>query len=311
MMEQAVQSGKRTPGDWALFVLLSLMWAGAYQLTRIAVDKGNPDAGLPAAWVLTGRLTIGAAVLWVIMLAMGQRLPPFSDHKRWRAMIGMGLAGSVFPFFLITTAQETVNSSLAALYTAAVPLFVAIGAHFLFRDERLTTGSALGVVIGFAGVAILFGPDAIRGFGSAGSIAQLLLIGGTVFYALSSLLARGAPPMPSIVFATGFVSVAAVVTWPFAFTVDPASVHADWPQWAAVVGLGIVPSAIAQALYMLLIARTSATFLSLTGYSIPVMAALLGFLIFGETQSWNAMLAFAMILSGVWLARHGGGEKAT
>jgi drug/metabolite transporter (DMT)-like permease len=78
-----------------------------------------------------------------------------------------------------------------------------------------------------------------------------------------------------------------------------------------VVGLGIVPSAIAQALYMLLIARTSATFLSLTGYSIPVMAALLGFLIFGETQSWNAMLAFAMILSGVWLARHGGGEKAT
>jgi drug/metabolite transporter (DMT)-like permease len=310
MTEQAVQSGKRTPGDWALFVLLSLMWAGAYQLTRIAVDKGNPDAGLPAAWVLAGRLTIGAAVLWVIMLAMGQRLPPFSDHKRWRTMIGMGLSGSVFPFFLITTAQETVNSSLAALYTAAVPLFVAIGAHFLFRDERLTMGSALGVVIGFAGVAILFGPDAIHGFGSAGSIAQLLLIGGTIFYALSSLLARGAPQMPSIVFATGFVSVAAVVTWPLAFTVNPADVHADWTHWAAVVGLGIVPSAIAQALYMLLIARTSATFLSLTGYSIPVMAAVLGFLLFGETQSWNAMLAFAMILSGVWLARHGGGQKA-
>lgn len=310
MTEQAVQSGKRTPGDWALFTLLSLMWAGAYQLTRIAVDKGNPDAGLPAAWVLAGRLTIGAAVLWIIMVAMRQRLPALSDHKRWRAMIGMGLAGSVFPFFLITTAQETVNSSLAALYTAAVPLFVAIGAHFLFRDERLTAGSAFGVVIGFAGVAILFGPDAIHGFGSAGSIAQLLLIGGTVFYALSSLLARGAPPMPSIVFATGFVSVAAVVTWPFAFTVEPASVNADWTHWAAVIGLGIVPSAIAQALYMLLIARTSATFLSLTGYSIPVMAALLGFLIFGETQSWNAMLAFAMILSGVWLARHGGGEKA-
>jgi len=310
MTDQAVQSGKRTPGDWALFVLLSLMWAGAYQLTRIAVDKGNPDAGLPAAWVLAGRLTIGAAVLWVIMLAMGQRLPPFSDHKRWRAMIGMGLAGSVFPFFLITTAQETVNSSLAALYTAAVPLFVAIGAHFLFRDERLTAGSALGVVIGFAGVAILFGPDAVRGFGSSSSVAQLLLIGGTVFYALSSLLARGAPKMHSIVFATGFVSVAAVVTWPFVFAVDPASVNADWTHWAAVAGLGVVPSAIAQALYMLLIARTSATFLSLTGYSIPVMAAVLGFFLFGETQSWNAMLAFAMILSGVWLARHGGGQKA-
>ena len=310
MAQQAVQSGRRTPGDWALFALLSLMWAGAYQMTRIAVDKGNPEAGLPAEWVLPGRLTIGAAVLWIIMLAMGRRLPPFSDFKRWRTMIGMGLTGSVFPFFLITTAQETVNSSLAALYTAAVPLFVAIGAHFLFRDERLTAGSALGVVLGFAGVAILFGPDALKNVDSASTIAQLMLIGATVFYALSSLLARGAPQMHSIVFATGFVTVAAVATWPMAFMVDPAAVHADWTHWAGVIGLGIVPSAIAQALYMLLIARTSATFLSLTGYSIPVMAAALGFVLFGETQSWNAMLAFAMILSGVWLARHGGGEKA-
>lgn len=311
MTEQTAQSGKRTPGDWALFALLSLMWAGAYQLTRIAVDKGNPDAGLPAAWVLAGRLTIGAAVLWVIMIAMKQRLPSLRDGKRWRTIVLMGLTSSTFPFFLITTAQKTVNSSLAALYTAAVPLFVAVGAHFLFRDERMTAGSALGVLMGFAGVAILFGPDALSGLDSASTIAQLMLIAATIFYALSSLLARGAPPMPSIVFATGFVSVAAIVTWPLAFTVDPATVHANWTHWAGVIGLGIIPSAIAQALYMLLIARTSATFLSLTGYSIPVMAAVLGFFLFRETQTWHAMIAFAMILSGVWLARHGGGDKTS
>jgi drug/metabolite transporter (DMT)-like permease len=309
MTQQAVQSGRRTPGDWALFGLLSLMWAGAYQLTRIAVDKGNPDAGLPAAWVLAGRLTIGAAVLWIIMLAMGRRLPPLRDFRRWRTIVLMGLTSSTFPFFLITTAQKTVNSSLAALYTAAVPLFVAIGAHFLFRDEKLTPGAALGVVTGFAGVAILFGPDALQSLDSASTLAQLMLIGATIFYALSSLLARGAPPMPSISFATGFVTVAAIVTWPLALTVDPASVNADWTHWAGVVGLGIIPSAIAQALYMLLIARTSATFLSLTGYSIPVMAAVLGFVLFRETQTWYAMVAFALILSGVWLARHGGGDK--
>nr|WP_321360423.1 DMT family transporter [uncultured Hyphomonas sp.] len=309
MPQQPVQSGRRTPADWALFALLSLMWAGAYQLTRIAVDKGNPEAGLPPAWVLAGRLTIGAAVLWVIMLAMGKRLPPLRDLRRWRIILLMGLTSSTFPFFLITTAQKTVNSSLAALYTAAVPLFVAIGAHFLFRDEKLTPGSAIGVITGFAGVAVLFGPDALHNLDSASTIAQFMLIGATMFYALSSLLARGAPPMPSISFATGFVTVAAVVTWPFALMVDPATVHADWTHWAGVVGLGVVPSAIAQALYMLLIARTSATFLSLTGYSIPVMAAVLGFFLFGETQTWHAMIAFALILSGVWLARHGGGDK--
>ena len=60
---------------------------------------------------------------------------------------------------------------------------------------------------------------------------------------------------------------------------------------------------------MLLIARTSATFLSLTGYSIPVVAAILGYFLFGETQSWNALAGFALILGGVWLARNGGGGK--
>ncbi|MEZ5954008.1 MAG: DMT family transporter [Hyphomonas sp.] len=310
MSQQVAPTGRRTSSDWALFWLLSLIWAGAYQMTRLAVDKGHEDLGLPAAWVIVGRLTIGAAVLWAILLAMGKRLPPLSDRRRWRTIATMGLTGSVFPFFLITTAQETVNSSLAALYTAASPLFVASAAHFLFQDEKLTRGSSVGVMLGFAGVALLFGPDAIRGFGSASTLAQILLIFATLFYAISSLIARGAPQMDPFVFATGFVTVAAVASWPLAFTVDPGEVNASWKNWIGVIGLGIGPSAIAQALYMLLIARTSATFLSLTGYSIPVMAAALGFVLFGETQTWNAMLAFLMILGGVWLARHGGGAKA-
>lgn len=303
------QPGHRSAADWSLFALLTLLWAAAYALTRVAVDKGNPEVGLPVAWVLPGRLTIGAAVLWVFMLARGQRLPSLKDRKRWLAILGMGLAGSVFPFFLITTAQETVNSSLAALYTAAVPIFVVCGASFLFADERMTRGTAIGVISGFAGVAVLFGPDAMNGLGSASVIAQGLLILATMNYAAASLMARGAPRMEAIPFATGFVTLAAIVSWPLAFTVNPAEVTADWTHWAAVAGLGVIPTAIAQALYMLLIARTSATFLSLTGYSIPVVSAGLGWLFFRETQSWHALIAFALILGGVWLARRGGGVK--
>lgn len=299
----------RSAADWGLFVLLTVFWAAAYAMTRIAVDKGNPDAGLPVAWVLPGRLTIGAAILWVLMLARGQRLPPLRDRKRWIAIVCMGLAGSVFPFFLITTAQETVNSSLAALYTAAVPIFVVSGATFLFADERMTRGTGIGVLIGFAGVAVLFGPDAMKGLGDASVVAQLLLILATMNYALASLLARGAPPIEAIPFATGFVTLAAVVSWPLVFTVNPAEVTADWTHWSAVVALGVVPTAIAQALYMFLIARTSATFLSLTGYAIPVVSAVLGWFLFRETQSWQALVAFALILGGVWLARSGGGVK--
>ncbi|KCZ54227.1 hypothetical protein HY29_14955 [Hyphomonas beringensis] len=299
----------RSASDWTLFSVLTLFWAGAYALTRVAVDKGNPEMGLPVAWVLPGRLVIGAVVLWIIMLARGQRLPPLADRRRWLVIVSMGLTGSVFPFFLITTAQQTVNSSLAALYTAAVPIFVASGATFLFHDEKMTRSSLLGVLIGFAGIVVLFGPDAMKGLGNASVIAQILLILATMNYAFSSLVARGAPVMEAMPFATGFVTVAAIVSLPLAFTVTPSEVNADWSHWAAVLALGIGPSAVAQALYMFLIARTSATFLSLTGYSIPVVSAALGWLFFRETQSWQALVAFVLILGGVWLARGGGGVK--
>lgn len=295
--------------DWVLFALLSLIWAGAYPLTRVAVGMGL-ESGLPPEWVLPGRLWIGAAFLWVVLIVSRKHLPSFRERRRWAFIAGMGIVGSVIPFFLITTAQETVDSSLAALYTAASPIFVALGANLLFAEERMTAKTGLGVVLGFAGVAVLFGPDALAGIGLASVIAQVLLLVATLAYAMSTLIARGAPPMDAIVFATSYATVSALVSAPLALSVDPAVVNANWLNWLAVLGLGLGSSGIAQVLYMSLIARAGATFVSLNGYSIPIVSAAFGWLFFREVQSWNALLAFALILGGVWLARQGGRGRA-
>ncbi|MEQ9504759.1 MAG: DMT family transporter [Hyphomonas sp.] len=291
--------------DWVLFALLSLIWASAYPLTRVAVGKGL-DSGLPVEWVLPGRLVIGAVFLWIVLIATRKHLPPLSDRRRWMSIAGMGLVGSVIPFFFITTAQETVNSSLAALYTAAAPVFVAIGANLLFAEERLTTRTGIGVVLGFIGVAVLFGPEAVAGLGSASTLAQVLLLLATMAYATSTLIARAAPPMDAIVFAAAYGTVSALVALPLTLTVDPATVSATWVNWLAVLCLGLGSSGIGQALYMALVTRAGATFVSLNGYAIPVISAVFGWVFFRETQSWNAVIAFGLILSGVWLARSGG-----
>lgn len=290
---------------WILFACLTVLWGGAYVLTRVAVGKDSAE-GLPPEWVLPGRLTIGAVVLWGLMFASGQRLPPFSARRSWLFIFGMGIVGSLIPFFLITTAQETVNSSLAALYTAAAPVFVVLGATLLFAEERMTRNTGIGVLLGFAGVVALFGPDAISDFGSASVTAQILLLFATLSYSASTLIARAAPPIQPIAFAAGFATVGSVLSWPLALTVDPASVEADWTHWAAVLALGLGPSGIAQAIFMAIVARAGATFLSLTGYSVPVAGAVFGFAFFRELQSWNAVIAFALILGGVWMARQGG-----
>jgi drug/metabolite transporter (DMT)-like permease len=299
----------RSLTDWGLFALLTLIWAGAYPMTRIAVGKGE-TAGLPPEWVLPGRLVIGALVLWGVLLATGKRPPPLSDRRAWLFISGMGIVGSVIPFFFITTAQETVNSSLAALYAAASPVFVALGANLLFREERLTALTALGVALGFAGIVVLFGPEALKGAGNATLLAQAFLLVATLGYAGSTLIARGAPPIEPIVFAASYATVSAAVSLPLVLLVEPASVEADWHNWLAILGLGLGSSGLAQILYMLVIVRAGATFLSLTGYAIPLVSAALGWVFFRETQSWNALVAFALILGGVWLARQGGRGRA-
>ena len=286
--------------DWLLFGAVSLLWAGAYALTRGATFGEN---GLPVGLIVPARLTIGAIILNMILFATRRRYPPVSDRKRWAAMAGMGLLGMTGPFVLITFAQKTVDSSLAALYVAAVPIFVALGANFMFKDEKLTARISIGISVGFLGVIAPFGPDAYNNFGSASTIAQLLLLVAAILYSSSTLLARAAPKIDSLVFATGFVTLAAIMSLPMLITVDWQTLHLSPAPVLSVIGLGIGPSALASILYMMIIQRSGATFLALTGYVVPVLSAIIGFIIFREVQSWNALIAFALILSGVWLAQ--------
>jgi drug/metabolite transporter (DMT)-like permease len=301
----------KTLSDWVLFGGLSTLWAVAYAFTRLAVSQGQPELGFPPQFIIPARLTIAALILLAVAAFSRQKWPPFSEWKSWLAMSVMGIVGTAFPFFVITTAQKTVDSSLAALYVAASPLFVAVMAHFFFSDDRITPRKALGVTVGFAGVAVLFGPEAIQAFGSASVAAQALCLLGTIFYAISNITARYAKDIPPFVFAAGFVTIGAITTWPLLFTVDFESLAPSNIAIAGVVGLAIGPTAMASIVYMILIKRTSATFLSLTGYTIPVISAVIGYLAFKEVQTWNALLAFAMILSGVWLAQRSNKLAAT
>jgi len=286
--------------DWFLFLFLSLLWASAYAMTRGAVFGAH---GLPPVLVIPGRLVIGAIILNLVIGVTGRRYPSLSDLKLWAMMAGMGFLGMTGPFFIIAVAQQNVDSSLAALYVAAAPIFVVAGAHFMFEDEKLTSRIALGIGIGFIGVMTLFGPEVFQSFGSTDATAHILLLAGAMLYAASTLLARMAPKMEPLVFASGFVTLAALMSLPMLLLVDWQTVSPNSIQIFSVIGLGAGPSALASLLYMMVVQRAGATFLALTGYLVPVLSAVIGYIAFREVQDWNTLLAFALILSGVWLAQ--------
>jgi len=301
---------QRSSLDWVLFAVLSCLWASAFALTRVAVNQDSPEQGLPPELVTPLRITGGAVILIIVALSSRSKWPALSQWRLWLAMVVMGLVGTTAPFYLITHAQRTVDSSLAALYVAAAPLFVAVLAHLVFHDDRLSPRKITGLLIGFVGVLVLFGPEAVTAFGSANVTAQALCLAATACYACSSIVARLAREIPSSVFAAGFVSSGAVLSWPMLASVDYAALQPSSASLIAVAALAIAPTAIASILYMVVIQRTSATFLSLTGYAIPVLSAMIGFVAFGETQDWNAALAFVLILGGVWLSQRAAGTPA-
>lgn len=299
-------NGSRKPLDWLIFAVLSVLWASAYAFTRIAVSKDAPELGFPAYVIIPARVTIGALILLSVAFISRQKWPPLRDWRKYLVMAVLGIIGTAAPFFLITSAQQTVDSSLAALYVAAAPLFIGVMAHFVFTDDRITPRKGIGLMVGFSGVAVLFGRDAIAAFGSATVIAQVMLLVGTSFYAIATITARFGKDIPPLVFAAGFVSIAALVSWPMLLLTDLSVLTPSTEAIIGVIGLGIAPTALASILYMILIARTSATFLSLTGYTIPVISVVIGYLAFDEVRHWSAFVAFGLILAGVFLAQRGG-----
>ena len=168
--------------DWLLFVLLGFFWGSSYLFIKIGVD-----AGLPPFMLITLRLLIGFALLATVVAVARESLP--RNPRIYGHLIVMGAVNIAIPFSLITWAELTVDSALAAILTAPVPLFVIVIAAIFLRDERITINRLAGLAVGFVGVAILVGfdPASLAAGDLAGEIA---LIGATLSYACGAVYAR-------------------------------------------------------------------------------------------------------------------------
>jgi drug/metabolite transporter (DMT)-like permease len=292
----------KTPNarDWLNFGALTAMWGAAYGLSGMALQ------GLPPEAVVAGRLTLAAIILNVLLRLSGERLAPFRDWRAWGSHLAQALTGFVLPFLAITHALEHVSTSLSALFLASVPLMVAGVAPFLFASERLNALRLGGVILGFVGMVVITGPEPLAELGRGRVDAQALLLASAVLYAMSVLVARATPPRVSpLVFATGAVSLGALLSLPTLFTADWSGFRPGVANVSAVLALAVFPSTLAQILYLRLIRATSAGFVAMNNYTVPVFAALVGVLLLGETLAGNQLVGFGVVLAGVWLSQFG------
>ena len=295
-----------------LFAALVAMGGSAFGFIRIAVDA------MPPATVAIGRLWIGAAALYVIMRVAGRRLPPlfvrsaqrWRIRRSWKWMIAVGVSGNVAPFFLFPWAQQYIESGLAGIYMAFMPIWTIVLAYF-FAGEALNARRAFGFAMGFAGVAILIGPEVLKGVFDADLKAQAGLLLATLCYAVSAVLARRAPPIRPRVFSAGMMIAAACAASP-ALLVTPIDASAWSPgAIASVLALGVFCTGLTGYFVIILVRRVSAGFMALANYLIPVWAVIAGVVLFGERLSPNAVIALAVVLAGVAIDQRAGTAPPT
>lgn len=278
-----------------LFLIAGVAWGVPYLFIRVAVEDFSN-------WTIVfARVVIGAAVLIPIAIKRKALLPAL---KAWKYVLAYAVLEMVIPWFLLTEAERVINSGLAGLLVATVPFFgLAIGLWYL-KDKSLAHPKTIsGMIVGFAGLILLVGIDALTSGISLPHVGMVVL--ASAGYAIAPVIASTKIPNVSGVAVNGLAMamVAFIYAIPAAFAL-PNEIAANPPieSWASILGLGVICSAIAFVTFFRLIKEIGVARGSLVTYMNMAVAIILGVILLGEPVTTGMIIGFPMVLIGSVLA---------
>ena len=284
-----------TRTDYIVLFALGALWGSSFGAIKIAL------LGVTPLTVMSVRILLAGAAL---LLLIRVRKTPFPRGiQNWIKIGWMALFGTLIPFFLVPWGQLQIDSSLAAILMAVNPLFALTLGHFFSDHESFTLRQLLAMLVGFSGILLVFGENAISSIN--GNIwAQLAVLGAGLCYTISGVIVshvRGASA--DSVSASIFICSSVIVFPLWMILEKPWSLHFETESLLALTHLGLVSTGMAFLMRYYIILRAGAVFLSYVAFIIPMFGILFGILFLGETISINTMGAVVLILSGVYLGR--------
>jgi drug/metabolite transporter (DMT)-like permease len=275
-----------------LLLLVALIWGASFMLIKIA------DRQLAPATLILGRL--GSATLLLAAIAplqLGVERTLAELRSAWQWLTVVAIVNTAVPFWLLSWSETRIDSGLASILQAGVPMFGALLAFGFFREARMVGSRLVGLGVGFVGVALLVGAQP-----HAKLLAAFGVVGVAFCYASGQLLAgrhlRSTPPLVVALASTAISTVAAL----------PAGiVQAPNGMWhgetiAAILVLGLVGTAVAYLLFFALIQKAGALYAGLVTYLVPPLALGYGAIFLGERFGAYAFVGLVLILGGVALA---------
>ncbi len=295
MHQTAIGSPTPLPRDWLSIMFLGVVWGGTFMVVSVALRGYGPLT------VACARTTLGALALLGLRAAL-RRPWPDASLRLLRYVGGIGILNTALPFALLSWGQQYVPSAFAGISMAALPLFVLPLAH-VFSDEPLSARRLTGVVVGFAGALLLIGPGVLRIGTGWEPLGQIACVAAALSYAIASILTRRCPPIDPITLAALTLVVGSVVLIPPMLLVDGLPGRAAPLHMAAIVFLGLVPTAIAALLRVVVIRSAGSVFMTLVNYQVPVWSMLCGALLLSEALPLRFFAALALILCGLAISQ--------
>jgi drug/metabolite transporter (DMT)-like permease len=278
-----------------VWLVLSLIWGSTWSFIKTGLND------LPPITFAGIRFLVAAAVLWLIVLGRRHSVP--GNIRDWSMIAWTGFVAFTLNYGLIFWGEQWITSGLAAILQATIPAFGLVIAHYYLPTERITPAKAAGVVLGVAGVAVIFYDQVTLG-GAAALWGSVALILSSICVAYSNVLIKArCRHLDPTIMAAGQMAfgMAPLLLAGAAFEGSPFALR--WTR-QAIYSLGylaLIGSVLAFVLYYWLVRKIDVTKAMLISLVTPVIALLIGVFTLDESVNWRVAAGSAAILAGISL----------
>jgi drug/metabolite transporter (DMT)-like permease len=276
-----------------VFLMLCLIWGSTWLFIKLGLSD------LPPFTFAGIRFVIASTILFAIVKARGLSLP--RTRADWLLLATTGVLAFSINYGAVFWGEQHISSGLAALLQAMIPVFGLVIAHFYLPGEQITPARILGVILGVAGVGVIFSNQlSIAGPRAFAGCAALVVGSACTAYANVLVKARGAKLNPAIL-AGGQMVFGLVPLLFIGILREGNPLHYRWTGMAVVslFYLAIVGSVIAFLAYYWLVQHMDVTNTMLIALVTPVVAVILGMLVLDEKLDWRTIAGGAMIMAGI------------
>lgn len=279
-------------------LIAGIVFGSAFLCTKILVGE------LAILQFVAARLFLGAIAVTAFVLATGRR-PKMTREILVGASL-LALADALIPYLFVAWGQTRMNSGAAAVLVSTTPLFTALFAQVLAKNEQLSIGKLMGLTAGFLGAAVIAsangsGVVAAPSAGAGAVLIAAMLYAGAAVYARGVLRRTDASTLNA-----AKLTIGTVMVLPIAFAVDgvPAAHALDARGVVALLWIGMASTGLARVAYFRAVATAGSVRASLVTYIVPVSGVALGCIVLGEPLHARSVGGFALVIAGVALVMY-------